>query len=264
MVIASLNANMHALFFLGCLTGATGKVIDGVIALSSQTTEVYLGKFSFSPYQRSSIAATFHTDDGLYFDNHPHDLTLCMFSDEQWVKFRTAMDKGSLCTERRGLASYAEKVVPRYVQVEGHAPKHDFSFSSHLRPPTNRAHYWFAVMMDCYLEEYDAHPPPMVYALTLKNGNSHLPAGRSPPATCRIAHRCLLSVPGRCPTYRRGRHDHDQCAGARGHVDLWGFLLHPHVPPMDSAEAGPLDHCLLRHLLRAAGNCDPKLQSRGE
>jgi hypothetical protein len=71
----------------------------------------------------------------------------------------------------------AQRDVARSVQVEGHAPKHDFSFSSHLRPPTDRAHYWFAVMMDCYLEEYDAHPPPMIYSLTLLNGNSHLPEG---------------------------------------------------------------------------------------
>jgi hypothetical protein len=53
-----------AVVVLLCLSSAAdGKVIDGVIGLSSQTTEVYLGKFSFSPRMRSSIAGTFHTDE---------------------------------------------------------------------------------------------------------------------------------------------------------------------------------------------------------
>ena len=166
-----------AIVLVEILSGAAGKVLNGVLGLSSQNTEVYLGKFSFVPHARASIKGNFHTDSGVYFDNHPHELTLCLYSDEEWVKYRRAMHMGSLCSQRRALASWAEKVVPRYIQVAGHPPKHDFSFSSHLRLPNNRTHYWFVVIMDCYIEEYDAHPPPMRYSLSLLNGNSHLPAG---------------------------------------------------------------------------------------
>ncbi|KAL1515954.1 hypothetical protein AB1Y20_002568 [Prymnesium parvum] len=169
----------RALLLALSLAPAAAKVVDGVLALSSQTTEVYIGKFSFSPFTKSTVNGTFHTDDGLYFDRHPHDLTLCMYSDAQWLKFLEAMSKGSLCNERRKLATHATKIVPQYIHVQGSAPKHDFRFSFNLRPPSATAHYWFAVMMDCYLEEYDAHPPAMKYHITLLNGNSHLPADES-------------------------------------------------------------------------------------
>eukprot|EP00966_Prymnesium_polylepis_P086870 2010682-Prymnesium_polylepis.1 len=169
----------RALLLLSLLGSAYAKIVDGVLGLSSQTTEVYIAKFSFSPYAHSTINGSFHTDDGQYFDNHPHDLTLCLYNDEQWLKFRAAMEKGSLCVERRQLASYTTKVVPQYIHVPGSAPKHDFRFSDHLTAPSARAHYWFAVIMDCYLEEYDAHPPPMKYRITLLNGKSQLPADES-------------------------------------------------------------------------------------
>ena len=108
-------------------------------AAARHCAQIYIGKFSFSPYMRSTINGTFHTDDGLYFDNHPHDLTLCMFSDDQWIKFRTALEKGSLCVERRQLATYSMKIVPQYIHVAGSAPKHDFRFGDHLKAPSAKA-----------------------------------------------------------------------------------------------------------------------------
>ena len=84
-------------------------------------------------YVYSHINGTFHTDRDVYFDHHPHALTLCLYSDEQWPKFQLALKKGSLCRDRQQLASWYEKVLPKYVHVEGSAPKHDFRFASTLQ-----------------------------------------------------------------------------------------------------------------------------------
>ena len=152
------------------------KVIDGVVKLSSQDTEQYVAKFSFSPYVNSKINGSFHTDQREYFDNHPHSLMLCLYDDKAWPKFQTAMLKGSLCRERQQMASWSTKIVPQFVHTPGSAPRHDFTFSANLKAKASRAHYWFAMLMDCYLEEYDAHPPPMKYDLLMLNGDSQLPA----------------------------------------------------------------------------------------
>ena len=86
------------------------------------------------------------------------------------------MTKGSLCVERQRLASWSTKIVPKYSNEPGKTPRHDFSFSATLKMPSRQAHYWFGMLMDCYLEEYDAHPPPMQYSLLFMNGDSQLPA----------------------------------------------------------------------------------------
>tara|TARA_B100000795_G_scaffold152004_1_gene113888 strand:+ start:139 stop:432 length:294 start_codon:yes stop_codon:yes gene_type:complete len=67
-----------------------GKIVDGVVKLSSQDTEMYVTKFSFSPGVHSTINGTFHTDQREYFDNHPHSLMLCLYDDVAWPKFQTA------------------------------------------------------------------------------------------------------------------------------------------------------------------------------
>ena len=91
------------------------------------------------------------------------------------------MTKGSLCVDRQRLASWSTKIVPRHSNQKykpGEAARHDFFFSATLFSPggTHQAHYWFGMLMDCYLEEYDAHPPPMQYSLLFMNGDSQLPA----------------------------------------------------------------------------------------
>ena len=164
---------------LSLLLLPSAKIVDGVVKLSSQDTEQYIAKFSFSPRAHATINGSFHTDDRAYFDNHPHKLTLCLYDDKTWPKFRTAMEKGSLCIERRQLASWSAEIKPVYLHVPGHPPRHDFSFDAHLTAPSRYAHYWFAMIMDCYLEEYDAHPPPMKFDLTFLNGGSQLPADES-------------------------------------------------------------------------------------
>jgi hypothetical protein len=42
-----------------------------------------------------------------------------------------------------------------------------------------RTHFWYAVVADCYLEEYDAHPPAVHFDIKFLNGKSHLPADES-------------------------------------------------------------------------------------
>ena len=42
---------------VGQILSADGKVIMGTANLNSQTTELYMAKFSFSPYKRSYIGA---------------------------------------------------------------------------------------------------------------------------------------------------------------------------------------------------------------
>ena len=154
---------------------ATAKIVDGVVRLSSQDTERYMGKFSFSPYMRSHVEGTFHVDTGQYFDERPHELVLCLYNETQWALFQNAMKKGSLCQDRQNMASWrTERIQP---VLRGPADsRRDFAFKSMLTAPTSRAHYWFAVLMDCHLEFYDAHPPPMHFKFILLNGKSHLPA----------------------------------------------------------------------------------------
>ena len=173
--MSQMRCRYHPLLLLALLQQAAGKVIEGVMTLSSQDTEQYMAKFSFSPYVTSHIDGVFHTDKAVYFDGHPHDMALCLYDEVQWRKFREALTKGSLCIERRQLASWSTKIHPAMKDK----PRHEFSFESTLSAGKSRAHYWFAVLMDCYLEEYDAHPPALHYSVTFTNGHSHLPADES-------------------------------------------------------------------------------------
>ncbi|EOD15490.1 hypothetical protein EMIHUDRAFT_95197 [Emiliania huxleyi CCMP1516] len=146
------------------------KISDGVAKLSSQDTEQYLTKFSFSPRVASLLNISFHVAEREYFDRHQHELTLCLYSDTDWPRFRRAMTKGSLCSERQRLASWSAKVQPEVTYRPGTGYRHDFDWAGTLTAPKGRAHYWYAMLMDCYLEEYDAHPPPLNYRLIFMNG----------------------------------------------------------------------------------------------
>ena len=63
-------------------------MIDGTVKLSSQDTEKYMAKFSFSPRQLSRIEGTFDTELNVYFDNHPHELTLCLYNEQGFEQFQ--------------------------------------------------------------------------------------------------------------------------------------------------------------------------------
>jgi len=180
-MVARCPMKAAAPMLLFALAPATAKTVTGTVTLSSQVTEEFMAKFSFSPNLASLISGTFHTDRIDYFDGHPHDMALCLYDEEKWAAFQQALKKGSLCAERRQMASWSTKIKPT---LQDDKARHEFSFRSSLRPTdSSTAHYWFAVLMDCYLEEYDAHPPLMHYELKFLNGRSHLPADQDGMAT---------------------------------------------------------------------------------
>lgn len=49
-------------------------------------------------------------------------------------------------------------------------------FEMNVDVVNERAHYWYTLLADCKLEDYDAHPPLIDYEITFLNGGSHLPA----------------------------------------------------------------------------------------
>eukprot|EP00670_Eutreptiella_braarudii_P006037 CAMPEP_0174286196 /NCGR_PEP_ID=MMETSP0809-20121228/10852_1 /TAXON_ID=73025 ORGANISM="Eutreptiella gymnastica-like, Strain CCMP1594" /NCGR_SAMPLE_ID=MMETSP0809 /ASSEMBLY_ACC=CAM_ASM_000658 /LENGTH=469 /DNA_ID=CAMNT_0015382173 /DNA_START=39 /DNA_END=1448 /DNA_ORIENTATION=+ len=157
---------------------ANSKVVSGLIELSSVYTESYISKFSFSHQTPGYIAGRFYTTGGTkYFDGQGHDLTFSLYDDEAWVRFHDAFQKGTLCLQRRAMATWTTRIQPAKLE-DAHNPDHGEDFYFEVEVPTreHRAHYWYAVMMDCHLEQYDAHPAPIVYEIEFFNGNSHLPA----------------------------------------------------------------------------------------
>ena len=73
-----MNRAARTLLLCALAGRAAAKVVDGIARLSSQDTEIYLTKFSFSPRVAVRVNGSFHTDERDYLDNHPHALTLCL------------------------------------------------------------------------------------------------------------------------------------------------------------------------------------------
>lgn len=173
---------MLYLVLLALLSGCVAKLVDGYAKLSAQDTEHYITKFAFNPLVPGYINGTFTVEstDREYFDEHQHQLMLCLYDDHEMPKFSRMMTAGSLCQERARICSWQTRIRPANTAAD----KHHFTFASGVsnRRDVKSAHYWYAVLMDCYLEEYDAHPPRLHYALQFLNGNpnslqsSHLPA----------------------------------------------------------------------------------------
>ena len=172
---------LASLLLVASVAPATAKMATGTVTLSSQVTEMYMAKFSFSSGLDSWVSGTFHSDVVDYFDGHAHDMALCLYDEEKWAEFQQALKKGSLCADRRKLASWSTKIKP--AQSAAERARHEFSFRARVAVKKQSAHYWFAVLMDCYLEEYNAHPPPMNYEIKFLNGRSHLPADQDGMAT---------------------------------------------------------------------------------
>eukprot|EP00299_Pterocystis_sp_00344_P000065 c10019_g1_i3.p1 GENE.c10019_g1_i3~~c10019_g1_i3.p1 ORF type:complete len:396 (+),score=87.73 c10019_g1_i3:1033-2220(+) len=83
----------------------------------------------------------------------------------------TMASKGSLCRERMSEASWSTKIAP-----ERGVNQQFFSFTTEVNV-AGRTHYWYAMVADCWLEEYDAHPPKFQYSLKFLNSDlSHIPA----------------------------------------------------------------------------------------
>ena len=102
---------------------------------------------------------------------HISNADIVLYDENTWKRYQIALKKGSLCRERNLMARWRTKI---YFQKADTEFKFDYKIS---KPPENvKTHYFYIVMMDCSLEEYDAHPAPMYYHLELYNGGSHLPA----------------------------------------------------------------------------------------
>eukprot|EP00300_Choanocystis_sp_HF-7_P037523 c53698_g1_i1.p1 GENE.c53698_g1_i1~~c53698_g1_i1.p1 ORF type:complete len:469 (+),score=109.73 c53698_g1_i1:34-1440(+) len=160
---------MLLLLLTGLLSGCSAKVVSGQVKLSSEVTEMYLSKFSFS-VGRGFVQGNFSAD-GVYFDHFRHDLRIYLFSDEGFAKFNHMLKRGSLCRERVTEAAWSLKITP-----DRNQKNQFFSFDTEISV-AGRTHYWYAFVGDCWLEEYNAHPPTFDYVLTFLNENgSHLPA----------------------------------------------------------------------------------------
>ena len=155
--------------------------MNGQLQLTSDVTEQFLTKFSFSSDRPGRLEGSFgghgkrFKNDG----NGQHQLQLALFSDTAWPKYLEAAKKGSLCSERMQLAT-SKKVLKASGAYDKEArkagrPVVEFSLSEEFTPQT-RSHYYYFVLADCSLEFYPAHPPTLDYEFHLTNGKSELPA----------------------------------------------------------------------------------------
>jgi len=163
---------MWLLLLLHFISLCSGKVVNGLLNLNSVTTELELAKFSFNKNAEGLMQVNFTVvGEGKYFDFHPHDLRIVMFTDTQHAKFLKMTEDGTLCKERAAVAGWTEKIAPK-------KQSEDLTFTVGARIHKNqfRTHYVYFWIMDCYLEEYEAHPPTISFEMTLRNGASHLPA----------------------------------------------------------------------------------------
>jgi hypothetical protein len=100
---------------------------------------------------------------------HPGEIMLFMFNDEDWEEYLKMQQEGSLCLNRIKLAKWRQRV-----------DKTKDGFRE-VFTGSVRTHYWYLVVGDCRLEEYDAHPPKLFYNISFMNcegkcADAHLPA----------------------------------------------------------------------------------------
>ena len=191
--LSKFRFQMQAGFLI--LLCSLGKTSHGTAKLSSQTTEQFLAKFAFSPFATCNVKVNFKTNKAPYFDQHQHSLAMTLFSDTAWPQFVQAMQRGSLCVDRYKIATVTLPIKPEHhVDPLTGKERLNFDVQMTISPPKGRAHYWYAMIMDCYLEEYDAHPPQLDYNITFLNGESHLPADESGMSTINAI--AMLSLVG--------------------------------------------------------------------
>mmetsp|Transcript_14668 Transcript_14668/g.44064 ORF Transcript_14668/g.44064 Transcript_14668/m.44064 type:complete len:220 (-) Transcript_14668:45-704(-) len=175
----ALRALLPAALLLG---HAAAKIVRGVAQFSSMETEAAITKFSFSPaevggHHLSTLQANFHTEKGSYFRaGGRHNLVLALIPDDKWDKYTELRRKGSLCRDRiQGLRVWWKSVQPQ----EGPMPRsggQDFQLKSNVAHHYDKSRYFYVLLADCSLEEYNAKNLPAIeYEITLMNGKSHLP-----------------------------------------------------------------------------------------
>lgn len=144
---------------LGGAGRAEGKVAEGTARLSSAATEAFLGKFSFLPYAEGRVAGTVRTEAGAWTTRtpvHSHDLSVYLFDDVAWRQYQRMTRSGSLCKERLALGSRQIKVDFAHERVVDGFVQSEVLMTLPVHPSRSRTQYWFALLADCELEEYDA------------------------------------------------------------------------------------------------------------
>jgi len=167
---------------LGCLHQASAKVIQGAATLDSMNTELFVGKFAFSAGHKGAIDGDFKVS-AKYLSGRPRflkihastrSLQIGVYNQAAWDKYQAAILKGSLCTDRIKMARISQSVPMHDLTKKDHE---DIPFElNHMVHASETSHYWYAIVADCSLEEYDAHPPTLHYKIRFRNGGSELPA----------------------------------------------------------------------------------------
>jgi hypothetical protein len=167
------------MLLLGCIAmlSADAKLVSGLAWLRSEDTEWYLGKFSFGAEANGHIAGEFraHFDAQhkvpRYLDNTPHSLMVALYDDNAWAALERLNQKGALCYERMQLA-----VAHFPLRSRGTKNAREVITFDYKVPQRPQSHYLYAMLSDCELENYPAHPPGLEYNVTFTNDGSHLPA----------------------------------------------------------------------------------------
>jgi hypothetical protein len=111
------------------------------------------------------------THEGVYLDGHPHFLEFYLYDEEGWSKYQKLLKDGSLCRDRVQLARQTIKIEAVRDESSG---LHVMQFMTPVETPVDVV-YYYALIGDCYLEEYDAHPPQIHYELNFVNGKMIFP-----------------------------------------------------------------------------------------
>jgi len=186
-IMTTTAGSAWGLLLVGLLCSLTlvdAKVNIGVARLDSMITELFVAKFAFSSSAHGVISGDFNVT-ARYLAQRPdwlkygqnvqyRSLQVAMYNEQAWAKYNQAILKGSLCVDRLRMAIF-RKLVPLGDLKEGETEDVKFTMDEVVKPEVN-SHYWYGIVADCSLEEYDAHPPKLAYTIVFKNGDSHLPA----------------------------------------------------------------------------------------
>merc|ERR1719502_536578 len=160
-------AALVAVVVVALTASCSAKVISGVAAVDSMITELYIAKFAFSSNSHGVISGEFKVPQA-YLAQRPdwlkhgpnvqyHSLQVAMYNEDAWAKYQKAIKVGSLCTPRLQLATF-RTLVPLDTELQVDTEENvGFNMDNQISPEIN-SHYWYGIVADCSLEEYDAHP----------------------------------------------------------------------------------------------------------
>jgi hypothetical protein len=146
------------------------KKASGTLKLSSEDTEQYISKFAFAAGASGTVAGKL-SHEGVYLDGHPHFLEFYLYDEASWAEYQKVLLAGSLCKDRTRLATHTVRIE---ASPDDETGKHVMQFVTPIQTP-QEVTFYFAVIADCFLEEYDAHPPEIHYELDFVNGNMIFP-----------------------------------------------------------------------------------------